>query len=477
VTPALKRFSFPPLPEQDAPVREAADLVREHPRAGADAASFAPYLPASANGLPSLMLEDFSDVPFLRGVEGIEWYQLRSRTRAGEGDWFVSTQDPVPGYEEYNRERLGLGATEFLRTAVDGADPLCVADTCRKDPEAFESLVRLANSRGGLRLHPYMGSRSVWRLARALDERAEGRIEVLAPPPPATAAANHKGLLDRVVRRVIGNHAVCDAVYSKDLAELARLAKRFADYPKVALKMADYASAMGNKVYSGAELCAGTDADVEARIRAFAAEHQWSGEEEILLVEWRADSRQSPSTQLWVPPLGAGEPRVDGVFEQLLEGERCVFQGSLPSTLPEPIQERMARWSALVCRVYQRLGYVGRCSFDFVLCGDEPKFVECNGRWGGTSIPMSLLERILGRDRVPFYRARDYMDSKLEGLPFEELARRIGDALYDARTGKGHYILYNVGCLGAFGKFDVIALGENREEADRRLEEELPALL
>ena len=48
---------------------------------------------------------------------------------------------------------------------------------------------------------------------------------------------------------------------------------------------------------------------------------------------------------------------------------------------------------------------------------------------------------------------------------------------YDVRTGKGHFIFYNVGCLNGDGKFDVIAIGKDREEASSRLEVEMPARL
>jgi hypothetical protein len=41
----------------------------------------------------------------------------------------------------------------------------------------------------------------------------------------------------------------------------------------------------------------------------------------------------------------------------------------------------------------------------------------------------------------------------------------------------GHFLLYNVGCLRDFGKFDVIAIGKNRDEASARLEEDLPRRL
>lgn len=85
---------------------------------------------------------------------------------------------------------------------------------------------------------------------------------------------------------------------------------------------------------------------------------------------------------------------------------------------------------------------------------------------------MALMDRIFGKGKSPSYRARDYIDPALEGVAFTEICERLGESLFDRSTGKGYYILYNVGCLRDFGKFDVISMGQDREEASRRLEEE-----
>jgi len=103
-------------------------------------------------------------------------------------------------------------------------------------------------------------------------------------------------------------------------------------------------------------------------------------------------------------------------------------------------------------------------------------FTECNGRWGGTSTPMHLVDRLFPEGR-PLYRAQDYMSEALVGMPFVELVRRFGNALYDRSTGEGRYLLYNVGPLVDRGKFDVIALGQNQEEVDRAIEADIPRLL
>jgi hypothetical protein len=172
------------------------------------------------------------------------------------------------------------------------------------------------------------------------------------------------------------------------------------------------------------------------------------------------------------------------VYEQILSPGTSVFQGSRPSTLPDVLNRRIGEASLALAAGLQDLGYVGRCSFDLLVVGDprgdcRVRFVECNGRWGGTSIPMRLVDRLMdraGRPRPP-YRAQDFVHPDLVGLPFSEVLERVGDAAYDPASGRGRYNFYNVGPLAKSGKLDVIALGQTQAGAETALEEELPALL
>lgn len=68
------------------------------------------------------------------------------------------------------------------------------------------------------------------------------------------------------------------------------------------------------------------------------------------------------------------------------------------------------------------------------------------------------------------YRAQDVVDSGWIGATFKDLAPRLGDELFDPATGRGRYILYNVGPLASRGKFDVICFGETAASADEGIE-------
>ncbi|MEC8025693.1 MAG: hypothetical protein VX223_17305 [Myxococcota bacterium] len=421
-----------------------------------------------------LHLDDVSGIPFLDNVTGVAQYQLRARVRARDGDIFAATVPDLQEYEKYNVNILNLGQPGFIQ-ADGGEAPIRVAEACTEG-RAFDEIVDAATERGGLTIHPYMGIESVYRLAQQLSAVSQVPVSVLAPPPPITWYANDKVMLHRLVMKLLGDDYVVDTRIANTAEELASDIVGLASHHEtVAWKMARCASAMGNSRFTSAEVRHWSAAEAVANAKSFLAEKQWVEGDDVLTVAWETTGC-SPSTQLWIPPLGAGEIRLDGCYEQLLVGPDGMFLGSIPSRLPAAVNLEMAAVSRQVARVYQQLGYVGRCSFDFILRDGQLRIVECNGRWGGTSTPMHLVDRLFPRQR-PAYRARDVVEKSLVGASFGELQRRIGEAAYNAHTGRGSFILYNVGPLYAHGKFDVIALGKTVDEATQALEVELPSLL
>jgi hypothetical protein len=428
---------------------------------------------------PVLHLDDVSKIPFVQDVVGVEEYQHRARVRARTGDLFTAVTDPSDGYEDYCRNTLGLGAPEFVR-ASSGRHAYAVADACFSGPP-FGTLVERARIAGGLSIHPYMAIGEVWQLAARVAEASNTRVEVVGPPPPVLWIANDKAALSEIVSRVLSEDWIVETFSGTEPEVMAQRLQRLArSATSVGLKRARCASGLGNAVYDAESLRKLDFTGVLGEVEAFLRRTEWPGDEEVLVVAWEATDC-SPSSQLWIPPLGVGAPRVEGVYEQLLEGDNRVFLGSRPSTLPEPVNREIAAASLAVGEALQSLGYVGRCSFDFILLGDPDgefrlKFTECNGRWGGTSTPMHLVDRVVDGPRPP-YRAQDFMQVGLVGVEFREVLERLDSAVYNAATGEGSYILYNVGPLTNTGKFDVVAIGSTPGEAETLIQEDLPRRL
>jgi hypothetical protein len=429
---------------------------------------------------PVLHLDDFSGIPFLIGITGVEEYQHRARIRAAGGDLYVAASARSDVYEAYCENRLRLAPVEFVQVELSQERPT-LARACGAGT-AWKRLVQQARAAGGLALHPYMGIETVWDLGRSLSREAEVPVTLVAPPPPTTWIANDKQLFDRLVELVLGREWLVETFAAQDPGTLTGLLLDLAQrHERVGLKRLRCASAMGNAVFDSESLQMRDPQTVEKEVVAFLDRTEWDGREEVQAVAWEG-ADHSPSTQLWIPPLGGPPPHVDGIYEQLLEGERKVFVGSRPSTLPERVNQALASASLAVAAGLQALGYAGRCSFDFLLVGDpkadfELHFTECNGRWGGTSIPMTLVDRVLGGSSRPPYRAQDFVHPGLVGASIEEVLERVGDEAYDVGTGQGRFLFYNIGPLAQFGKLDVVAMGATQEEAEAALEEDLPRIL
>ena len=426
-------------------------------------------------GLPTLYLDDVSAIPFLVNIAGVEAYQHRARTRAGDGDLFATVTPPSEDYEEYCRKILGLGRPGLVLADPVG-EPIEVARACSSG-SAYERIAAWARDAGEVLLHPYMSIDPVWELAARLARDTQASVRVIGPPPPVTWIANDKKRFTELVASVLGREWIGPTLFAGSAEAIARNLSRLAsDHQRVGLKRSCCASGMGNQVFDARQLRGRDEEEVVHIVREFLERTEWDGKEEVLAVAWE-DTERSPSTQTWIPPRGKGAPLVEGIYEQILEGEEKVFVGSRPSGLGPSIDARLSKASLAVAGALQEIGYVGRCSFDFlVLDEDVIRFTECNGRWGGTSIPMALVDRLTSRHRPP-YRAQDFVHEKLVGARFAEILQLAGDELYDPAERRGRFIFYNVGPLERSGKLDVVALAPRQEEAERAVTENLPKLL
>ncbi len=426
---------------------------------------------------PTLHLDDVSAIPFLVDIAGVEEYQHRGRLRCGDGDVYVTVTPEAEAYESYCQHRLQMGAPLHL-VAEPVGPPIEVARACMAG-STFESLVEIARDARGMMIHPYMGIEDVWELAAKLSVDSRNPVHVLAPPPPATWVANDKALFDELVSRVLGRNALVDTRIASDVPTIeANLRILAQQHPRVGLKRTRCASAMGNAVFASDDVR--SEHGAASAVSEFLTRTEWPEGEDVLAVAW-LDTALSPSTQLWIPPIDRGEARLDGIYEQILKGEEKVFVGSRPSTLPDAVNQELAASALMVATALQQLGYVGRCSFDHLVTGDpqgefDVLFTECNGRWGGTSTPMSLLDRLLRGPR-PAYRAQDVVYPKLVGARLPELLELAGELMFETESGRGRFIFYNVGPLEGHGKLDVISMGTDPADAERGVLEILPERL
>jgi len=476
VVPIVSHYTAAPARAEERRVeRLAPELVREQRRL-AIARELVPHAPLRLGDGPSLHLDDLGEIPFVDRFYDPSYLEDRARFRASTGDFVASCAEPADGWEQYCRDRLGLGDVTYLRPRK-GRSALGVATACWCDRAVRHELVS-ALRRGCLRyIHPHMGSFPVWALARLLHARSRKPIEVIAPPPGLTAAVNDKGWFADVVRRLFGAALVPPMAEAWNLATLARLTRQYAeDWPWIVVKVPDSAGGAGNVILDGTRLRFLSVGALRELLRARLGDLLRDPTARWLIGRWETHVLQSPSLQLWVPPELDGPPVVEGIYEQQLSGDEGTYVGNRPADLPDDVTQELVDRSWLLARLFQRLGYVGRCSFDLLLVGESldrcrPEFIECNGRWGGTSIPMTLMNRLVGDFFARAYETRECRAPGLERMQFADLVEQLDAELYDVRTGRGRAVLFNPGAMHTIGAIDVLLFGDTVSAVDRQLDD------
>ncbi len=453
----------------------ARALRDEHPSLEI-ASAYCPLVPTVLEEAPSLHIDDQSALTSPQPRDSSSYLQDRARARAVAGDYVVTSLSPDLSYERYCEERLGLGPATWLVAQAEG-DPRRVASHAMRDRAVRQELIRAVRQEKLLYVHPYMGHDDVWELALGLHRTARRPVKVVAPPPGVTALVNDKVQFSEIVTRLFGHRLIPESHSVASLSLLCQRARELADrHGTLVVKLPDSAAGSGNLVLDAVEYAAKPLSEIHEKLKPLMETLSWQGDKHVLVGAWTEGVLQAPSAQLWIPPEGRGDPVVEGLFEQKIESGTTRFVGSHRAELPHALALEIALRSVLLALAFQRLGYIGRCSFDLVLAGRSLEscrieFIEANGRWGGTSTPMTLVNRLIGK-----WWDRPYVESAIatEHTSFGDFFESVRDALFDARTSRGRFVLYNPASIAARGVVHAIAFpGEGEVKSSGGIYEEL----
>lgn len=265
---------------------------------------------------------------------------------------------------------------------------------------------------------------------------------------------------------------------TESASNLAYLAKRVDDlsnqFDVIGLKLPCCGGGDGNLVLNAAQFRGQPLHAIREMLKERLDTIAWNGCSPLLIDGWETEVVCAPSAQLWVPPDADSPPLVEGIFVQTVEGLQGSYVGNVRADFPARVTQEIADQSWLLARLFQKLGYVGRCSFDMILVGRSladcrVEFIECNGRWGGTSLPMTLMNRLFGDwARQPYAVQVAHNIPGLDQIDFARLLEFFTDDLYDARTGDGSLIFVNPGRLKYQAGITCLTLGASWDEAARR---------
>lgn len=399
----------------------------------------------------------------------------RSFTRSRNQDIVLGVYPLCVGYNEYLARYLDWENIHYFQVQQNlMSENLGLFRPLLDDTKAYDKLVKVTRIEQDFVIHPYQGILSAWKAAALLKSQGCHSIKVLAPIPKLADIVNEKHHFCSIVQRLLGKEEVIDWAIATSIPEIFQNISKLSGYSSgLAIRIPNLVFGFGTLLLTRDKVNRTSKDELHNEIFKWIDKVNTipTDDKPFLITRWEEDVLVSPSVHLWIPPKKNHEPMIEGVFDQSFSpNDPLTFQGSRVSQLPVNIIERVERAAFLLGCLFQKMFYVGRCSFDLIVCGKSfekttIKFVECNGRWGGTSIPMSFMNRVFGDYRNHPYVAGIWKNTSGEIIQFEDLISKLDDILYNVFTKRGWVILYNPGALSEMNRIYFITLGSSYEEA------------
>ncbi len=461
-------------PERHRVEQLAAEMLARRPSI-ASTAFFGSEVASGLGDGAAVLIGDKSEIRLLAPA-GQDTLEYRIAMLADDRDLLVLATDRCRAFESYMGGLIGKQPPVVLETRKANTAPGAPsAVRCLNDPGLFGALCRHIVRHNGATLVPYISTGSIWRLARHLNAATGIPITICGPPPNLAQCVNDKIWFAALVGSLLGDRSLPPTRTAYGPAALTshihRLAKK---WDRLVIKVPDSAGSAGNFPVRSDAIRSLKARQLYRRLQDLMAPVV-SREDFPLMVEvWDCDVLANPSVQVWIPEKQQGPPVIEGVFEQILLGERGTFVGAGPGTLETALDERLCLEAMLLSLLLQELGFFGRCSFDAVVAsaeagGQDIHWIECNGRWGGVSLPMTFMNRLFPSGNLPRYAVVQLAELAFTGMAFDAALQAVEPDLYMPGR-KGGVVLASPGGLEQGTGLQMIVLGETDAEIRARAE-------
>lgn len=392
---------------------------------------------------PCVWFGDTAEIPLLgRNPEARFDYRLAWLAR--DNDIVVTGGRQFPAFEAYQSGWLDAPGLRYLNVDPETASPRRATSTiCLRDPAGFDRLCDALAGQASVTLHAHITTGTIWALAACLSQTTGAEVFVAGPPPLLSRRANNKIWFGEVARRLLGSGTVPPKRTAHSGSALTRhVAELAGQWDRLVVKVPDSAGSVGNFPLRSEDIRGLKPAALRRHLMGALSIYGRAPTFPMLVEVWDANVLTSPSVQTWIPHPEEGPPLIENIFEQVLHGEHATFSGAVSAELPSPVEAALTAGAQQLATLFQQLGYFGRCSFDAIVTGASldkgaVHWIECNARWGGASIPMSLVHRLAEPGAQPHYSIVQNDDGPFRALDFADVLREFADvaASPDLRSG------------------------------------------
>ncbi len=371
---------------------------------------------------------------------------------------------PIP-HAEYLYHTLGYRGTSYVAPAEPS---YWLSLDILREPALMEHLVSYAGAERAIQLIPYATTSQFLQLAEAL--QVQHGLNVLLPESPAPDRLWLRDYFDtKAGFRILSSHWLPDAdsilpqgMVCQNLGIAAQAAHWFCASRQACVVKADIGeNGIGNII--GLDHCISPEEILERlQSNPFLGDN-WITVERFI----HSSTLLSPSLEVFVPPLGAGDPEVTYLSNQLFQ-EFGDFCGVLvdKKLVEDTWYPRLAENGMIIAMALQKMGYIGHFDLDAIVDDEGNVFlVEANPRRTGGTHVHEFAHYVFGSDYLDkvVLLSNDSMDSGAI-TDCDTLLKVIDDLLFPMQGEQRGVIIAVTSALEAH-EFGGIIVASSTEEA------------
>jgi hypothetical protein len=447
-------------------------------------------LPHIDSAIPAVGVCNISET-FYEFLSSAEDLKVREQLVKGEqyrGDrvlvWFgdnklVLGSFPIP-HAQFIYEQCGYANTQYL--SPQQPSPWLSRDILN-EPALLQAIIDYAGPGQTLQLIPYATTIEFLELVRVL--REEHGLTVLLPETPGPEAIWTRDYIDtKVGWRVLAGRWLPNAdvllpegfvCHNDEIA--ADAAAWFVHRGVACLAKCDIGeNGFGNLVIHPEDQWSRDEILERIRKHGFVGSN-WVTVEALV----NAEKPLSPSLEVYVPPVGQGEPYVTYLSDQLFH-QFGDFVGVIVSRElnQKPWSAPITEAGLIIGRELQKMGYVGNFDLDAVVDDNERIFLlEVNPRRTGGTHVHEFAHYVFGPDYLDKYAFLSNDSYRCPGIrDFDTLLKTIGDLTYPL-NGEQRGLVIMVTSALEVEEFGCIIVGADTADTlslERQLSERLKGL-
>jgi hypothetical protein len=367
--------------------------------------------------------------------------------------------------EAVMRTRWGYDQTYII--SPGNPSPSLCQDILR-EKDLLEAVIRYAGDNKTLQLIPYMTSREFLALVRTLEE--EHGLTILLPESPTPENVWVRDYIDtKVGFRVLVSQWLKErnvylpfGIICASMDDIIRSVQWFNENGKTCIiKASDGGGGYGNAIIT-------SNFNGDEALYQFIEKHQMVCDCLTVVEEFITSEQQMfPSLEMFVPPLGQGEPLITYLSNQIFSDDGG-FAGVMVSRdlYEQPWYTELERSGTIIAKKLQEMGYIGHFDLDTIL-DDEGRLylMEVNSRRTGGTHAHEFATFKIGKDYLDHVSIYSHTDIETKaGYQVDQLITLTDGLLYPINKAcKG--LVFTSTSLLAEGSMGAMFVGSTPDEA------------